>query len=318
MQKCYIEICAKTGEFMNLKQIEAFSAVMTAGSVTNAANFLNVSQPAVSRLISDLERNTGLHLFERRGRRLYSTPEAHIFFEEVKKIFSGIKELKSIAQNIASFSTGHINIAALPALGHDFIPRVIKKFRSIYPDVTISLMINDSLTINSLVQRQHLDIGMIGILGENIEKDTSIFAQSDCVCVLPNGHRLSEVTSVTPRDLEGESFISFSQFTQVRNNIDMVFKNADVQRETLIDTQFATTICNFIGHGLGVSILSPLSLFEPNSLELVVKKFTPSIPIKYGMVLPLDRPQSQIAGKFIEVLNQYRDEELIRIDKMLG
>ena len=64
---------------MNLRQLEAFRATMRSGSITAAAKLMHISQPSVSRLISDLERSVGFALFVRAGRGLVTTVEARRF-----------------------------------------------------------------------------------------------------------------------------------------------------------------------------------------------------------------------------------------------
>ncbi|MCP4433148.1 MAG: LysR family transcriptional regulator, partial [Gammaproteobacteria bacterium] len=75
---------------MNLRQLEAFRAVMITRSITRASELLFVSQPAVTRLINDLESSVAFPLFQRIKKRLHPTPEAHAFYEEVERSFAGL------------------------------------------------------------------------------------------------------------------------------------------------------------------------------------------------------------------------------------
>ena len=112
---------------MNLRQLEAFAAVMKSGSVTHAAQSMHLSQPAVSKLIADLEHAIGFKLFVRtRGSALTVTPEAEFFFHEVERSFMGIDALKRIASDIRNLSAGNLHIVSLPALAYSFMPRVIR------------------------------------------------------------------------------------------------------------------------------------------------------------------------------------------------
>jgi hypothetical protein len=74
---------------LNLRQIEAFKAVIEFGTVSRAAEVLNVSQPAVSKLLTHLEAATGLKLFDRRQGRLATTPQGMRLYEEIERIFAG-------------------------------------------------------------------------------------------------------------------------------------------------------------------------------------------------------------------------------------
>ena len=130
---------------MNLRHLEAFRAVMLSGSVTQAAQSLNLSQPAVSKMLAELEHQLGFQLFLRsRGSALTVTPEADAFFYEVERSFSGIAALKRVAEDIRNMATGTLRIAALPALAVSFLPRVIAAFRETHPGVTVQLKFEDS------------------------------------------------------------------------------------------------------------------------------------------------------------------------------
>ena len=107
---------------MNFRQIEVFRAVMACGTTTRAAEVLRIAQPAVSRYLTDLERSAKLKLFERGRGRIRPTPEAHAFYDEVRRSFAGLERLRFAADNIRSFSSGTLRVASLPVLGNAFLP----------------------------------------------------------------------------------------------------------------------------------------------------------------------------------------------------
>ena len=146
---------------MNLRHLEAFRAVMLSGSVTQAAQSLNLSQPAVSKMLAELEHQLGFQLFLRsRGSALTVTPEADAFFYEVERSFSGIAALKRVAEDIRNMATGTLRIAALPALAVSFLPRVIAAFRETHPGVTVQLQTRSSSTVRQWMANQQFDIGL--------------------------------------------------------------------------------------------------------------------------------------------------------------
>ena len=133
---------------MNLKHIEAFRAVMVSGSMTAAARTLFTSQPNVSRLISQLERETGLQLFQRSGVRLIPTSDGTAFFREVERAFVGLQGLANAAAQIRNLGSGRLRIAAIPSAGMTLVPHAIKRFVALFPEVTVSLHVNTSATGN--------------------------------------------------------------------------------------------------------------------------------------------------------------------------
>src|ERR1700733_7441631 len=109
---------------MNVRQIETFRAVMEAGSVTAAAERLRITQPAVSKLIMELERSTRLALFVRKKRRLVPTQEAQLLYEETERVFLGVDRIRHYAVELREVKTGRAHIACLPGLGVSLLPMV--------------------------------------------------------------------------------------------------------------------------------------------------------------------------------------------------
>ena len=101
---------------MNLRQLEVFHAVMQAGSVTGAAQLLNVSQPAVSNVLKHMEQQLRFKLFERVRGRLHPTPEAIELFPDVTEIFGRIGTLMRVVQEMRDGRSGRLVLATSPTL----------------------------------------------------------------------------------------------------------------------------------------------------------------------------------------------------------
>ena len=92
------------------RQLEAFHAVVTMGATTRAAEILGVSQPAISRLIKQLEHSTKLKLFERNRGRLILTREGQLFHSEVNRAFQTLGRLGSIADDIRNYQAQTLKV----------------------------------------------------------------------------------------------------------------------------------------------------------------------------------------------------------------
>lgn len=293
---------------MNLRQLEAFRAVMLSGSVTQAAQSLNLSQPAVSKMLSDLEHQLGFRLFQRsRGSALTITPEADAFFYEVERSFSGIAALKRVAEDIRNMATGTLRIAALPALAVSFLPRVIGAFRETHPGVTVQLQTRSSSTVRQWMANQQFDIGLATPARELPGIRMERFLRCPGACVLPPGHRLAAKEVIRPADLEGEAFISLALEDGARHRIDRIFEDAGVNRNMVIETQYAMTICALVMQGLGCSILNPVTASDYAERGLLVRRFMPEVFFEYMIFTPRLRPISQVAVAFIAMLEEQRD-----------
>jgi DNA-binding transcriptional LysR family regulator len=97
-----------------VRQLEAFQAVYSSGTVSRAAEQLCVSQPAVSTLISNLGKDIGVPLFERIRGRLVATSEAAYLYSEAEGVFASLERVDHTVQEIRKMSSGHLRIASIP------------------------------------------------------------------------------------------------------------------------------------------------------------------------------------------------------------
>ncbi|NDH63139.1 MAG: LysR family transcriptional regulator [Alphaproteobacteria bacterium] len=122
---------------LNPRQIEAFRAVVLTGGVGMAAKLINVTQPAVSRMIRDLQQDLGLALFERRGTGLVPTSEALSLYAEVERAFVGLDRIAQMATELRTRRAGFLRIAALPALANGFLPSFAGRFLTERPKLDL-------------------------------------------------------------------------------------------------------------------------------------------------------------------------------------
>ena len=289
---------------INLRQLEAFRAVMLTKSITRAAESLFVSQPAVSRLISDLERSVQFSLFHRIKKRLVPTPEAKALYEEVERSFVGLSKITLAAREIREFRSGSLSIAALPALGLGYLPGIISRFAAERPDVSLSLSIRGSQNVSSLIAVQRADVGFTESIDFDDGIESELLLTTNLVCVLPPAHRLSEKPLIEARDLDQETFIGTGNWQLSWKDIDQYFERQEVKRKTQIDTQLNATVAEFVLSGAGIGIIDPITAERYAPQGLVIKPFIPTVQYSYFVIFPENRPRSRLAEQFVERVKQ--------------
>jgi len=299
---------APNGGAMNLKQIEAFRAVMVSGSMTAAAKALFTSQPNVSRLISQLEGDTGLTLFQRTGARLVPTTEGTAFFREVERTYVGLQGLATAAAQIRNLGSGRLRIAAVPSVGLTLVPRAISRFQSLHPGVTVSLHVNTSATVNHWTASQFCDLGVAVYVGESSSCEIELLSEVAAVCVLPAKHRLAKKTTITPADLNGESFISLCHGDGTRSQMDEVFVRAGVERVLAIEAQYTAICCEMVRCGMGVTLSGPIVAADFAGPDIAIRPFSPAIMFPTYLLFPPHRPRERLAAAFVGVLRGLHDE----------
>lgn len=293
---------------LSFRQVEAFRAVMIAGTTTGAADILCVSQPAVSRLLNDFEEAVQVPLFERQKKRLTPTPEALVLFEEVEKSFVGIEKLARTAEELRDFHRGTLRIVAMPALSQDFMPKVVHDFMASHKGVAVTLQVRSSQQVADWISTQHFDVGLSAIKVSDPAIEVQPLADTQLVCVLPPGHRLGDKDCILPEDLAGEMFVSLGTEQSVRYKVDEVFEQAGVSRQLLFDTQVSHVACAFVLEGSGVSLVDPVTALHYKKQGLVVKRFEPGISFTYNLLYPATRSKSQLALEFSQLVKQQLSE----------
>ncbi len=284
---------------MNMKQLEAFRAVMVAGSVTGAAKILNVSQPGVSRLIGDLEQSIGLKLFQRRKGRLHPSMEGVNFYEELERSYAGMERLQQAAQEIKDLRRGHIRIAAMPALCLELMPSAISHFLSLYPEIKITLEAHSSPRIVEWITARHFDVGIGQLTLDQPGVQIKHSFRTRCVAVAPEGHAIERKKTVTIEDLEGESMVALSQHTLVALQIDQVFNEANTRRNIRIETQPSFTACALVAQGLGIAFVDSMTARFFEDRKVVIRPFEPSIPFDFRVITPTQVISSKLIDLFV-------------------
>ncbi|MEH6825814.1 MAG: LysR substrate-binding domain-containing protein [Motiliproteus sp.] len=287
---------------MNLRQIEAFRAVMVTGSATEAGKMLFISQPAISRLIADLEHRANLKLFVRKPNRLEPTPEAQALYREVDRAFIGLEEISRTAEAIANKQHGSLRIVAMPVCVDSFLPPLISEFSKQHPHVSIELESAPRIQALDLVRSQRLDLGIVSLTRrEDVGLQVARFCQQQAVCVLPASHRLADKAAINVQDLAHEPVISLSRGSPFRARFDEIFARAGITPTITIETRTQRTIYELVQRGAGVAILDPLVTDSLDS-EVVIKPFVPEVTWDYAVVQPDSAPTSLITQSFITLL----------------
>ncbi len=287
---------------LNLRQLEAFRAVMLGKTITRASELLFVSQPAVTRLIKDLEASIDFPLFERRKKRLFPTAEARALYKEVERSFSGLESIHKAALEIREFQRGNLSIAALPALGLGFLPGVISEFASQRPNVPMSLSIRSSQKVSALVAAQSVDVGFTEATDFDSGVETEILLATKMVCILPDGHPLCAKNVLHPQDLDGVTFIGNGTRQLPNDDIVRYFAEKGVKRKIQIDTQLHSSVGDFVKAGAGISLVDPVTADQFSNSGVQVRPFVPAIEFNFYVLYSENSPRSRLTEKFIKLL----------------
>ncbi|MGH6862450.1 MAG: LysR family transcriptional regulator, partial [Phyllobacterium sp.] len=173
------------------RQVEAFRSVMMAGGITAAAEAMNVTQPAVSRLIRDLEDIVQMTLFERVGARLVPTAEATQLYREVERLYLGLDQIAQAADDIRLHKNTVLRIGSVASLVRPYLHQAIIETIGTRLDIPLVIDVENSRHIWDMVEHNHYDLGLVFSSPRMADKNAVLLHSSNAVAAMPANHRLA-------------------------------------------------------------------------------------------------------------------------------
>lgn len=243
---------------MRARQLEVFTAVMRAGTVTAAARLLNISQPALSQILLHAEDDLGFALFERDKGRLRPTPEALELFPEAERLFAGLEGLRRKTADLRLGRAGLVRIGASAPPAMALLPRALAAFRAQNPDV---LLRSHVAPIASLIDMLRAgDVALALALDDLLPPDIAGEPLGDIrlCCLLPQDHPLCALPEISLTMLQAETVISYRGATRPRTELDRAAREQGVRFAPHLEIDVSITAIGFVQAGLGVAVVDAL------------------------------------------------------------
>jgi DNA-binding transcriptional LysR family regulator len=288
---------------LRFRQLQAFHAIIQTGTVVGAAEMLGISQPGVSNLISQLERQTGLKLFERMHGRLTATPEAAIIHRNVDAIVRGLQQVTQTVVDLQNKQTGNLQIASQHSMSFGVMPRIIGDFKKIYPDISISFQSQYSAKIQEWVEAGIFEIGICE-LPKLYDTLTYYPIQIPTKIVMHHENPLGEHQVLTPELLRHENFILMGPDHTTQTQLFQAFEQAGVKLKSSIHSHLFKNLLSFVKEDMGVALVDDFAIENDLDPRFISRDFTPKIYTNMAIITSNTRPLSQLANEFLQLLRQ--------------
>ena len=281
---------------INLTKIRCFIAVGETLSFRVASERLNLSQPAVSNHIRDLEVTLGITLFKRTTRNVVLTPDGENFLIRSRSAVSDLDDAMRDMKEQRDVRRGRVNFGCVPSMARLFVPAALSRFLKRYPDVKLQLF--DELA-DRLFKRT-LDYEIDFMIGPSAPSrmglDFTHLMDDPYVAVVPAGHVLADRKSVRLADLSGHPFILITTPSIVRTVLEQAFAKSGRDLEPAYSAANPSTIGGMIKAGLGVTVLPKmvvLAMMNPSLRSVPVVR--PPIVRKMGILRRANEPLAPVA-----------------------
>ncbi|WP_426209313.1 LysR family transcriptional regulator [Massilia sp. TWP1-3-3] len=286
-----------------LRQMRAFVALARTGSFTLAAEYLHVTQAALSGLIKELETTLAIRVVDRSTRRIALSDVGRELYPLFSKIIDDLDGALLDIVNHTQLKKGVVRVAAPQLMACTLLPQVIAAYRSAYPDIQVRLVDCAVEHVTPRVVSGEVDLGIGPERDGTAQVNATVLFEMPFVMVYPRGHPLEQRARLTWSDLSDYPFISLQgQFTE-RLLSDMHSALREVPLNPANEVTFMTTALAMVSAGLGVTVCLPYAeplvrLHQLNMRQL----YEPELTRRFFVYRRENRSLSPAAESFIAFL----------------
>ena len=294
------------------RQIAAFQEVMRSGSLTSAAEYLNTSQPGVSRLIKDLEENLGFPLFIRHGSRIVPTQAARDLWEVVERSFLGLNYIAEMADRIRTGTNASLSIAASPVFAATLVADAIGELRQSFDLEAINTIRVTTLPVVREIALRRAELG-ITLLDHHTHDTDLIKTQKLPFCAI-SGHQ-SEFDgkhSCQLSDFEGRPFVAFDESTVSGQMQNSWFSTMAAPPGVAIKSYLANVVSALVLKGFGFAIVDPWTAREHRAKGGGALPMVGDLSLNISYITPLGTQVSRVAEALIAAM----DEQVAQIQTL--
>ncbi len=290
---------------MNLHHLRVFHAVAQAGGVTAGAGRLNLSQPAASREIRDLEGRLKVTLLDRSSRGVALTEAGRLLLSYADRIFTLEHIAQSELQELAGLAGGHLVIGASNTIGNHLLPPLLGRFNADFPAVEVTMRVSNSEEVAARLLDEVLTIGFVETPVDDSLFDGRPIGRDSIVAVATAGDPLATAARVTAADLADRRVFAREPGSGTRANVDRAYGERGLVFRPALSVGSAEALKNLVLSG-GIAWLTRLAvrseLRSGRLVEIPVADLT--IERSLSMVWRRGRTLGPAAAAFVRLVEQ--------------
>jgi len=289
---------------MNVKALRAFRAIVAEGTMNGAARTLNLSQPAVSRLIAVLEAELKLTLFYRTKRRLVLTEEGRAFVREAGRILASLDEIPRIAAEIRASRVKRLRIVTMPRVALSVVTPAIAKFSRDNPDVEVSVDLRARRDLELWIGGKEYDIGFGNVPVSHRGVHGTPLVRTCIEVLMPKEHPLAAHDVLTPEMIAEERLIGQFPGFLLRRQTDEIFQARDIDVHYSLLTGSSQIASHLVANGAGLTLIDRLSTTTLDPEKVVMRPLEPKRWVSFGVIRPEGSDLPPLAVKLMDYLRE--------------
>ena len=304
---------------MDARALRYFVAVADAGSFRAAARRLSLSQPAVSQAIASLEGGLSAKLFDRGGREIALTPAGRVLLEPARRALAELDALPGLLDRSRGVVRGRLELGTTDVASIYVLPKVYRTFGRRYPEAELSVHVEGSEPLLSLLRRGALELAIVSLqIGGEVAPipegfSATPFFREPLDFVVAGTHPLAGRRRVTLAEVAAVPLLGFKSDSVTRRAVDARFREEGLSPRVAMEMSSPEAIKKLVAVGLGGAVLPARSVAaEVRAGTLAVLPVQgPRLERVLGVVRDARRTASPAASAFLELLEGIRNVEAV-------
>ena len=286
---------------MRLRHIEVFQAVLQAGTLTGAANLLNISQPAATKLLQHAERQLGFALFTRVRGRLQLTPEGVVLRNKIEKISDEVRELQRLASNLKQSDRHTLRVVSTPTLANVVIPKAVTRLRKPFREASVELFTQHSREMLDSILLRETDIGLTLQELQHPDVHCQVLCQGTLMVIAPAGwwpkKDLGKPLSV--ETLAAAPVVGIAFHDSLGRQLQAHLEYLSPPPKISIWVQTYQLARSLVGNGHGLALVDPFTAFGDADDAVQVRPLAPVMAVSLYAIYRTDNPLAPIHKAFL-------------------
>ncbi|RCW51867.1 LysR family transcriptional regulator [Paenibacillus prosopidis] len=285
---------------MELLQLKYFQTVARLQHMTKSAEELRITQPALSKMISTLEKDLDTKLFDRESKFIRLNDQGKLFLKYVTTALNALEDGKVALQDVSENSTNAVNLYV--EVASHLLPDLLASFRQHYPGIHFNLLQHAA----GHVHQPSYDLCLSTSLSMNPSTDNLTLLTEEILLAVPAGHPLADRSSVKLAELSEEAFLSLSAGKTLRETTDLLCKQAGFLPNIIFESDDPATVRGLIKAGLGVAFIPAVTWGGSTGASVVLLPIEEPLSTRtIKLYWPADRYLKKAAVLFREFTVDY-------------
>ena len=310
-EKCVSNFEVAPVGIMHLRYIEMFQAILQAGTLTDAASLLNISQPAATKLLQQAERRLGFPLFVRVKGQWNLTPEGRLLQGQMERIFDELRDLQRLVSNIARAEKYVLRAISTPTLANAVVPKSIARLRKQIGQTSVELSTQHSREMLKSIVLREADVGFT--LQELSHPDIRCepLCQGPLTLIAPKGtwSRVEATQSISIDSLADATLVGITRADQLGRQLEAYLEQLNPPARISTWVQTYQIAKDLVCSGDGLALVDPFTAVSAGG-ELQIRVVEPVMPINLFAVYRIDGPLNSVQKSFVQCVKAVASDSI--------